>query len=155
MSDYRQSYSADVNGSVADCFAVLTEFEAYPEWSGPIKKCVVLERHPDRLARTVAFELDMLGLKTVRYTLEYHYEPPKGGHWSLVEGDPKNIQGSYTFEDRGGGRTKATCTQEVDIGFWVPGPLRRVVEQRALRESVEDFKKAVEARVRQGRGSPA
>ncbi|TMA78891.1 MAG: hypothetical protein E6J77_20500, partial [Deltaproteobacteria bacterium] len=62
MSDYRQSYSADVNGSVADCFAVLTEFEAYPEWSGPIKKCLVLERHPDRLARTVAFELDMLGL---------------------------------------------------------------------------------------------
>jgi len=33
----------------------------------------------------------------------------------------------------------------------VPGPLRRVVEQRALRESVEDFKKAVEARVRQQR----
>ena len=52
------------------------------------------------------------------------------------------------FEDQGNGRTKATYTQEVDLGFWVPGPIRRMVEQRALRESVEDFKKAVEARVR-------
>jgi len=148
VSDYRQSYSVEVNGSVADCFAVLTDFEAYPAWSGPIQKSVVLARQPDALARTVAFELDMLGLKTVRYTLEYHYDPPKGGHWSLIEGDPKSIQGSYVFEDQGNGRTKATCTQEVDLGFWVPGPIRRMVEQRALRESVEDFKKAVEARVR-------
>ena len=144
MSDFSQSYSADVVGSIEDCFAVLTDFDAYPEWAGPVTECRVLDRYPDGLARRVAFSMDMT-LKTIRYTLEYTWEPPHTGRWRLVEGDIKDVQGSYHFE-QAGIRTKATCSQAVDIGFWVPGPIRRPFEQKALRDSVEDFKKAVEAR---------
>jgi ribosome-associated toxin RatA of RatAB toxin-antitoxin module len=146
VSDFSQSYSAEVAGSIEDCFAVLTDFEAYPQWSGPVTECRVLDRHPDGLPRRVAFSLDMT-LKTVRYTLEYTWEPPHTGRWRLVEGDIKDVQGSYHFE-KAGARTKATCSQAVDIGFWVPGPIRRPFEQKALRDSVEDFKKAVETRAR-------
>ena len=153
MSDFSQSYSTEVAGSVEHCFAVLIDFDAYPEWSGPVKECRVLDRHPDGLPRRVAFALDMM-IKTVHYTLEYAWEKPHGGRWHLVEGDIKDVQGTYRFEPAGT-RTKATCSQAVDIGFWVPGPIRRPFEQKALRDSVEEFRKAAEARARNtGRRSP-
>jgi hypothetical protein len=149
VSDFSQSYSTEVAGSVEDCFAVLTDFETYPDWSGPVTECRVLDRHPDGLPRRVAFSLDMT-LKTIRYTLEYTWDPPHGGQWRLVEGDVKDVQGTYRFTPAGA-RTSATCSQAVDIGFWVPGPIRRPFEQKALRDSVEEFKQAVEARARRGR----
>jgi len=153
MSDLSQSYSTAIAGSVADCFAILTDFAAYPRWSGPVKECRVLERYPDGLARRVAFTLDMT-VKTVHYVLEYTYDPPRGARWRLVEGDVKNVEGSYRFEENGD-QTSATCTQAVDVGFWVPGPIRRTFEKKALRDSVEEFKRAVEARARGGQASRA
>ena len=144
MSDFTQSYSVEVAGTPEDCFAVLCEFDEYPRWSTPVQECRVVDRHPDGLARRVAFALDMT-VKTLRYVLEYTFDPPHGATWRLVEGDVKSVEGSYRFEPAGD-RTKATCTQAIDIGFWVPGPIRRPIEQKALRDSVEEFKKAVEAR---------
>jgi hypothetical protein len=92
----------------------------------------------------VAFALDMM-IRTVRYTLEYTYDPPRGARWRLVEGDIKSVEGSYRFDPAGDG-TEATCSQSVDIGFWIPGPIRRMAEAKALRDSVEEFRKAVETR---------
>ncbi len=146
MSDFSQSYSASVAASIDDCFAVLTDFAAYPEWSGPVTDCRILDRHPDGLPRRVAFALDFT-VKTIHYVLEYTYEPPHTARWHLVEGDVKDVQGSYVFRARDG-TTEATCSQAIDIGFWVPGPLRRPFEQKALRDSVEEFKKAAETRAR-------
>jgi ribosome-associated toxin RatA of RatAB toxin-antitoxin module len=142
VSDFQQSYSTTVDASAEDCFAVLTDFEAYPRWAGPVTECRVVDRHPDGLPRRVAFALDFT-VKTIRYTLEYRYHRPKSAHWKLVEGDVKDVQGSYEFHEESG-RTKATCSQAIDIGFWVPGPLRRPFEQKALRDSVEEFKVATE-----------
>jgi ribosome-associated toxin RatA of RatAB toxin-antitoxin module len=148
VSDYSQSYTTTVAGSVEDCFAVLTDFAAYPQWSSPITECRIVERYPDGLARRVSFALDMT-LKTVRYTLDYTYDPPRGARWHLVEGDVRGVEGSYTFEPAGSA-TAATCMQTVDLGFWIPGPIKRVFEAKALRDSVEEFRKAVELRA--GRG---
>ena len=145
MADFSQSHSVVVGGSLEDCFAVLTDFETYPMWSGPVTECAVLDRYGDGLARRVSFTLDMT-LKTIRYVLEYTYEPPHTARWRLVESDDvKNVEGSYRFE-KVGGQTRATCSQAIDIGFWVPGAIRRPLEQKALRDSVEDFKRAVENR---------
>src|SRR5204862_5042266 len=96
VSDFSQSHSVEIAGSLEDCFAVLTDFDAYPSWSGPVTECRVLDRHPDGLPRRVAFTLDMT-LKTIRYVLEYGWEPPHGGHWHLVEGDIKDVSGTYRF----------------------------------------------------------
>ena len=144
VSEYSQTYSTKVDGSAADCFAVLVAFEAYPQWSSPIKECRVLDRYPDGLARRVEFSLDMT-IKTIRYVLEYTYEPPHTGRWRLVEGDVRDVEGTYHFEEAKDG-TIATCTQAIDIGFWLPGFIRSTFERSALRTSVEEFKKAVEAR---------
>jgi hypothetical protein len=111
-----------------------------------VTECRIVDHHPDGLPRRVAFALDMT-LKTLRYVLEYTWDPPHGGRWKLVEGDVKNVEGNYRFEPVGK-RTRATCSQAIDLGFWVPGPIRRPFEQKALRDSVEEFRRAVEARKR-------
>lgn len=144
MSDFAQTYSTEVAASVDACFAVLVDFEKYPTWSSPITSCRILDRHPDGLPRRVEFHLDMT-LKTIRYVLEYRYERPHGATWKLVEGDVKDVEGSYRFEPHGA-RTRATCTQSIDLGFWLPGFIRRTAEQKALRDSVEEFRAAAEAR---------
>jgi hypothetical protein len=144
VGDYTQSYSTEISSSVDDCFKVLVDFEAYPQWSSPVRECTVIDRHPDGLARRVEFKLDMT-IKTIRYVLEYAYEAPTGARWRLVEGDVRAVEGTYHFESHGD-RTTATCTQSIDLGFWIPGFVRRSFEQRALRESVEEFRKAVEQR---------
>lgn len=148
MGDFSQTYSTDVAATIDDCFAVLTDFESYPKWSGPVEECRTLDRHPDGLPRRVAFAVNMI--KTMRYVLEYTWDRPDGGRWRLVEGDLKAVEGSYRFEPAGR-QTRATCTQAVDIGFWVPGPIRRTLEAKALRDSVEEFKKAAEAHARRAK----
>jgi len=144
VAEVRQSYSTTVAGTIEQCFAVLADFEAYPQWSGVIRKVRVRERHPDGLAKRVEFTLDMT-IKTIRYVLEYDWERPAGANWHLVEGDVQDVQGSYHFEETPAG-VKATCSQAVDLGFWVPGFIRSLAEAKALRDSVEEFKRAVETR---------
>lgn len=144
MSEYSQTYATDVAASPDECFAVLTDFDAYPRWSSPISSCRVLERGTDGLPRLVDFMLDT-PIKTIHYVLEYEYDPPHRARWRLVEGDVKDVHGAYDFAPIATG-TRATCTQEIDLGFWVPGFLRKTFEAKALRDSVEEFKRAVESR---------
>jgi hypothetical protein len=143
MSEAQQSHSAEVEASIERCNEILLDFERYPEWSGPITEAHVLERDADGRGTRVAFALDMK-IRTVRYTLGYRFELPERATWSLVEGDVTSVEGEYRFESLGKDRTRATCSQSVDVGFWIPGPLRRVFEKQALRDSVEDFKRAAE-----------
>jgi uncharacterized membrane protein len=144
VSEYRESYSTTIAAPATACFATLAAFEDYPAWSAPVTSCRVLSRHPDGMPKQVEFALDMT-LKTVRYVLEYEWDPPRGARWHMVEGDLANIEGSYRFDETAAGTT-ATCTQQIDLGFWVPGFLRSTIEAKALRDSVEEFRAAVESR---------
>jgi len=139
-----QAYTTEVAASVEQCFATITEFERYPEWFASIERARVRERYPDGLAKQVELFIDMT-LKTIRYVLEYDYERPTGLTWQSVEGDIESIDGSYVFEKLGAKRTRVTCRQSVVLGFWVPGPIRRLLEQHALQQSVLEFKAAAEA----------
>ena len=142
MGEYSQSYSTDIAASAEACFEVLIDFERYPQWSSPIQVCQVLDRYPDGLPRRVEFQMNMT-IKTLRYVLEYEYDRPRGARWHLVEGDVAGVEGDYRFEESGG-KTRATCNQAIDVGFWVPGFLRSTFEAKALHDSVEEFRTAVE-----------
>jgi len=50
------------------------------------------------------------------------------------------LEGIYRFRKLGPSGTEATCRQEVKLGFWLPGPLRRLAERTALEQSVAEFK---------------
>lgn len=143
MAETRQSFATEIEAPPEACYAAIVDFPSYPSWSSVITSAEVVDRHPGGLARRVAFELDMT-IRTVRYTLEYAHEPPRRMTWKLVEGDVAGVEGAYTFEPAGAGRTRTTCEQAVSLGFWIPGPIRRIAEQKALRDSVLEFKEWVE-----------
>lgn len=147
MAEVQQSFSTSIEAPVALCYEAIADFESYPSWSAPVTKTVVLERYPDGAPRRVEFHLDMK-LKTVRYVLEYVWEPPCRLTWKLVEGDLADVEGSYVFAPAGDDRTQATCSQAVSLGFWVPGVIRRPLEQNAVRQSVLEFKAEAERRAR-------
>lgn len=147
MAEAEQSFTTEIDTSIDDCCAVLLDFDRYPQWSGPTTAARILERDADGRARRVEMTLDMK-IRNVRYVLEYTYELPERARWRLVEGDVAGIEGSYTFERIDDTRTRATCRQAVDLGFWVPGPLRRLIERQALRDSVLEFKGEAERRAR-------
>jgi ribosome-associated toxin RatA of RatAB toxin-antitoxin module len=144
-----QEFSTEVHASVAQCFATITDFERYPQWFSTIQRSKILSRYPSRLAKQVEYHIDMK-LKTVRYVLEYEYDEPAQLTWKSVDGDIEAIEGSYCFAKLGSTRTRATCRQAVAFGFWVPGPLRSLMERQALKQAVLEFKAAAE-KAAQGR----
>ena len=148
MAYTEQSFTTEIAAEVDDCVGVLLDFDQYPQWSSPILSARVLSRDATGRGRDVEFELDMK-LRTVRYVLTYSYDLPARASWELLEGDVSSVDGAYEFELVGPGRTRASCHQSVDLGFWVPGPLRRIFEQKALRDSVLEFKAEAERRARE------
>lgn len=140
-----QEFTTEISAPITHCFKTLVDFDAYPQWSSPIQSAAVLERHANDLARLVEFELDMK-LRTVRYVLEYEYEKPHLLRWQSRDGDVESIDGEYVLEKLGPKGTRATCRQRIVLGFWVPGPIRSLIERTALRQSVLELKAEAERR---------
>jgi uncharacterized membrane protein len=143
--DAAQEVSVEIAAPQADCFAAIVDFERYPEWFSAVSSARVLECDKAGIGRVVEFTVDMR-IRVVRYVLEYAYRQPTELTWHSVDGDVESIEGRYVFRKLGPALTEATCRQEIQLGFWVPGPLRRIAERSALRQSVTELKTAVEGR---------
>lgn len=135
----------DIAASVKDIFAVATDFESYPEWNTSIKRVEVREIDEDGLATKVWYEVDAK-LKTLTYTLGYDYSgAPDAFSWALLEGDVRELNGSYVF-DAFDDVTEVTYELAVDLGFPVPGFLKRQGQRQILKGGLQELKKRVESR---------
>jgi ribosome-associated toxin RatA of RatAB toxin-antitoxin module len=123
------------------CLAALLDFASYPDWQSAVKDAEVLERGSDPL---VEFHIDAK-IRTVRYVLRYHPEPPSRLWWEYVEGDLRSVSGEYALEDLGDGTTRATYRLEIDPGRFVPGPIRKALTEGVMRGSVRELKARVES----------
>jgi ribosome-associated toxin RatA of RatAB toxin-antitoxin module len=144
--DAAQEVAVEIAATPAECFETILDFERYPEWSSAVEQARVLERDRAGIGRVIEFHLDMK-VRSVRYVLEYTYKKPTELLWHSVDGDLESIQGRYRFRKLGPALTEATCRQEIQLGFWMPGPLRKLAERTALRQSVHEFKAEVERRL--------
>lgn len=144
----RQSHTEIVSAPVDVCFDTIVDFERYPEWFEAITAATVDEHDPDKLIWVVSYVIKIV--KDIRYTVRYECTRPTDLTWRRTAGDIKDIEGFYRFEDLGDGRTRATCQQGIDVGFWVPGAIRKRVEKTALVQTVREFKAAAEAAHRVG-----
>lgn len=141
--DAAQEVSVEIAATPAQCLDVLLDFERYPAWSSAVTKARILERDEAGVGRIVEFHVDAK-VKTIRYVLEYKYKKPGSLTWKSVEGDVEAIEGYYKLRKLAGDRTEATCRQEITLGFWLPGPLRRLAERTALVQSVNEFRDEIE-----------
>jgi uncharacterized membrane protein len=132
-----------VDGTPQQCFDALLEYETFPDWQRAVKAVEVVSRDRAGRGREVAFEIDAK-VKTIRYRLRYSYEPPHRISWDYLGGDVKDVDGEMVLEDRGDGTTLATYSLALDPGVWLPGPVRKVLEDQVMKGSVADLKRRVE-----------
>ena len=137
------SDSIDIEASAEEIFAIATDLEKYPEWNANIKEVEVQESDDEGRPTKVWMKVDAK-VKTVQYTLEYDYsEAPDSFSWSLLEGDVKELSGSYVF-DEFDDVTEVRYETKVDPGFPIPGILKRQAEKQIVKGALQDLKKRAE-----------
>ena len=135
----------DVEASALEIFEVATDFSNYPEWNADIKEVEVKETDGEGRATKVWFKVDAR-IKTLTYTLGYDYsEAPERFSWNLIDGDVKELSGSYSF-DEFDAITEVQYETSIDPGFKLPGFLKRQAEKQIVRGALNDLKKRVESR---------
>ncbi len=123
-------------------FAIITDYERYPEFLSEVKKIRCANRRGNEV--DVQYEADIV--KTIKYTLRLHEQKPDRVSWSFIEGEfMKDNKGGWHLEDVGEGQVKATYNIEVTLGPLVPKTLVTALIDTQLPKMLEAFKKRAEA----------
>ena len=87
-------------------------------------------------------------VRTLGADLRFTYHPPTAMQWHQEKGDLKSVEGSWTLEDLGNGRTRATYWMEVDLGRMlgavIRGPLVDALRKQLVESMPEKLKNDVE-----------
>jgi uncharacterized membrane protein len=147
MGNISGARTVEIDAPIERCFEIAADIDNAPEWQGSLKDVEVLERHPDKRAALVETESDAK-VKTVKSLLRFTYEEPTGVRWVQEKGDTKSLVGSWTFEDLGEGRTRATYALDVDpgrmLGLLLRGPAEGMVRDFLLGNAASGLKERAE-----------
>jgi uncharacterized protein YndB with AHSA1/START domain len=140
------SASAVIEAPIEEVYAVAADIEGSPRWQPEIKRAEAIERSGDEQV-VVETETDAK-VRTLKSTLRFSYDPPHGLSWRQESGDLKSVEGSWTFEEEGEGRTKATYEMTVDLGrmlgMVIRGPLVGALRGQLVESMPDKLKKDVE-----------
>lgn len=139
-------HSTEIEAPIETCFEAIVDYETFPRWQNAVESVEVLDRHQDGLGRNVKLFVDAK-VRKIDYTLDYSYERPHRIEWDFVSGNGmRGVDGDYTFEELGPGRTKATYRLGADPAIPVPGIVAKRVHRELVKRSVEDLKREAEER---------
>ncbi len=135
-----------IRGTRQHCYAVLTDFELYPDWAADIKAVTVDERDGQGRPRRVTFRAAAFGRST-SYTLLYDYShAPDELSWVQVDGDlTRRLDGAYVLDSSGDGGTEIRYDLVVDLKVPLPGFVKRRAEGRIMGTALRELKVRVEA----------
>lgn len=126
MGKIEGSASVEIEAPIAAIYAVAADVEGSPRWQPEIKVVECIERDGDGNQVLVHMETDAK-VRRLGSEIRFSYEQPTRIAWEQEEGDLKSIEGAWTLEDLGDGRTRATYSLEVDLGrvlgMAIRGPL--------------------------------
>jgi len=132
--------------------AVITDFEAYPDWADGVRSAEVTKRDGKGRPIEVAFEVSQMGIGA-GYTLAYRYRPKLGGlTWTTTaaSGAVKDIEGEYALESVPEG-TRVTYRASIEPAIPMMGFLKRQAERAIINAALGGLKKRVEATRPRGR----
>ncbi|HZC73063.1 MAG TPA: SRPBCC family protein [Jatrophihabitans sp.] len=133
----------DVIAAPADkIIDALTDFDTFPDWQAAVLECEVLERDDDGRGSLVRMKVDAK-IRKVEYVVRYGYDLPHSLGWQQVSGDLKENTGTYTFDPRDDGGTDVTVDIVAEVGFFVPGPMKKLIREQSLKNSLRELKKRV------------
>ena len=140
--------SVEIDAPIECCYEIAADIERAIEWQGSLRDVEVLERDAEKRALLVETESDAK-VKSVRAILRFSYDPPERIDWVQEKGDTKSLEGSWSFVDLGGGRTRATYALAADpgrmLGMLLRGPAEGRVRDFLLGGAAEGLKARAEA----------
>jgi ribosome-associated toxin RatA of RatAB toxin-antitoxin module len=143
------SASAEIAAPRERVYAVAADVEHLPRWQPEVKSAEILERDADGNQVLVHTETDTK-VRTLAADLRFTYDEPSGLRWSQERGDVKSLDGAWSFEDLGGGRTRATYSIRVDLGrmlgMVVRGPVVDALRRHLIDGMPAKLKEEVERR---------
>jgi uncharacterized membrane protein len=142
MADDSTGLTEVVNAPADKIIEALTSFETFPEWQGAVMECEVLERDDEGRGSLVRMKVDAK-VRKVEYVVRYSYDLPNSLSWEQVSGDLKENTGRYTFSARADGSTDVTVDIVAEVGFFVPGPMKKLIREQSLKNSIRELKKRV------------
>jgi carbon monoxide dehydrogenase subunit G len=148
MANLTGSSTAEIDAPRDQVWALVENVESAPEWQGGLKSMHALDRDGDGRAVRCEAETDAR-IKTVKSIVRFTYDGPDALRWTQEKGDLKSVVGSWTLEDLGGDRTRATYALEVDLGrtlsLLARGPVVDVIRQMLVGARAGELKKQIES----------
>jgi ribosome-associated toxin RatA of RatAB toxin-antitoxin module len=142
------SASADVDAPLADVWAVVEDVASAPEWQGGLVAVSALE-HDDEGRPTLVETENDIKVRHVKTQVRFRYDAPTTLAWTQVKGDLKSVEGSWTLEDLGDGRTRATYALDSDpgrlLGALIRGPVESAIRSMLVNARPGELKQRVEA----------
>ena len=145
MADASEGLTQNVHAPVDKIIDALTDFETFPQWQAAILECEVLDRDEEGRGIRVRMKVDAK-VKKVGYIVVYDYsDAPHSISWDQESGDLSENRGRHTFEPKDDGSTDVTVDIVAEVGFFVPGPMKKLIREQSLKNSIRELKKRVEA----------
>jgi ribosome-associated toxin RatA of RatAB toxin-antitoxin module len=148
MANLTGSSTAEIGAPLDRVWALVQDVESAPEWQGGLKSIQALERDGEGRAIRCEAETDAK-VRTVKSIIRFTYEGPDTLRWTQEKGDLKSVDGSWTLEDLGGERTRATYALEVDLGrtlgILIRGPVVDVIRKMLVGARAGELKKQIES----------
>lgn len=120
-------------------YAIVTDYEKYPEFLSEVKKCTVVKTDGNK--KLVEFNVSVI--KTFSYRLWITENPNKGLSWTLDSGDLfKTSTGSWDLNDLGG-KTKADYKVDATFKVFVPGPVAKALVNVNLPNMMKSYQERV------------
>jgi len=143
MGNIRGEKTVEIDAPVQRCYDIASDIEHAAEWQGSLKDVEVLSRDAQGRPELVETVSDAK-VKDVRTRLRFSYEPPGAIRWKQEKGDVKALDGWWTLEDLGDGRTRASYGLDADpgriLGLLLRGPVEGRVRDFLLGSAAEGLK---------------
>ncbi len=139
--------SAETDAPLDEVWALVEDVAVAPEWQNGLEALTPIER--DEHGRPTLVETESHAkVRRVKARVRFSYGAPTRLSWRQEKGELKSLDGSWTLEDLGGGRTRATYALEIDpgglLGMLVRGPAEDIVRKLVVNSRPGDLKARVE-----------
>ncbi|HET9125083.1 MAG TPA: SRPBCC family protein [Solirubrobacteraceae bacterium] len=139
--------SVEIDEPLARVWALVADVERAPEWQGGLKALRALERDEEGRAVLCESRSDAK-VRTITSTVRFTYRAPTRLCWTQEEGELKSVEGSWSLEDLGENRTRATYALSVDLGrvlsLVIRGPLIDLLRHQLVSARAAELRRAVE-----------